>query len=256
MKILVPIKLSLDTSQIKFDESTGEPIYEAIPKKMGDADKCALEEALKIKDDIGASITVVTIGYSREHIRMIRDAYAMGVDEAYIVKAADGDKLSVRNIAEAIKNFIDEKGLYDVILLGQWSNDTHSSTLHSILSAMLNIPLIPNVDKLEYDGESFRGLSNMEDGIYTFESKPPLIISITSEANLPRIPTLKDILRAKRMKINELELDKYLSKPIYVSIKSVKRYLVERKKVLFKDEEKIDEALEKVINIFRGEGLL
>jgi len=106
MKILVPIKLSLDTSQIKFDESTKEPIYEAIPKKMSDADKCALEEALKIKDNLNASVTVVTVGYSREHIRMIRDAYAMGVDEAYLIKAPDSDKLSVYSIAVIIKNFI------------------------------------------------------------------------------------------------------------------------------------------------------
>jgi len=258
MRVLVPIKLNLDTSQIKFDERTGEPIYEAIPKKIGDADKCALEEALKLKESVGASVTVVTIGYSKDHQRIIRDAYAMGADEGYIIKMDGWDVVANISIANILKIFIDKHGPYDVILMGQWSNDTHSSVIHSILAGLLDYPLIPGVDALEFKDGSFRGVVNMEDGVYVFESSPPVIISVSSEANLPRIPTLKDILKAKRKEIVEEDISNYKVDYESVDVTSVSKYAVERKKIIFEvdDEEKLEKALDTVIDVLKGEGIL
>jgi electron transfer flavoprotein beta subunit len=258
MRVLVPIKLNLDTSQIKFDERTGQPIYEAIPRKMGDADKCALEESLKIREKTGASVSAVTIGFSKEHYRIIRDAYAMGVDEGYVIKLDNWDRVPAIATVNILKSFIDEYGPYDVIIMGQWSNDTHSSITPAALASTLNYPLMPNIDKLEYAGDVFQGLSNMEDGVYIFKSPPPLVVSVSSEANLPRIPTLKDILRAKRKEIKELNGDKYLEGYHPLEIISILRYAVERKKEIIEidDESKIDEALNKIIDVLKGEGLL
>lgn len=61
MKVLVAVKLTVDVSQLKF-ESDGEPLIEAAPKKMGDADKCAVEEAVRLKEKNGARVAAVTVG--------------------------------------------------------------------------------------------------------------------------------------------------------------------------------------------------
>lgn len=258
MRLLVPIKLNLDTSQIKFDERTGQPIYEAIPRKIGDADKCALEEALKIKERSGASVSAVTIGSSKEHLRIIRDAYAMGVDEGYVIKLDNWDKFPAIAIVDILRNFINEFGPYDVIIMGQWSNDTHSSTLQAALASALNYPLMPDIDKLDYIDGIFHGLSNMEDGIYKFKSRAPVVISVSSEANLPRIPTLKDILRAKRREIKELDGRKYLSGYSPLEILSILRYAIERRREIIEvdEESKLEEALNKVIDVLKGEGII
>jgi len=232
MKILVPIKLSLDTSQIKFDESTGEPIYEAIPKKISDADKCAIEEALKIKDKYQGAVTVVTIGSTKDHYRMLRDAYAMGVDEAYLIKYDSPEYIPANQVANIIKQ--------------------------GMLSSLLNYPLMPNVDKLDFDGTFFIGSSNMEDGTYTFKAKPPLIISVSTEANLPRIPTLKDILRAKKMPINELNISDYIESIGKLDIVKVSRYVVERLRNIIKieSEDDVAKAIDMIVNVLKGEGLI
>ena len=258
MKILVPIKLSLDTSQIKFDESTGEPIYEAIPKKISDADKCAIEEALEIKDKYQGAVTVVTIGSTKDHYRMLRDAYAMGVDETYLIKYDSPEYIPANQVANIIKSFFEKHGPYDVILMGQWSNDTHSSSLQGMLSSLLNYPLMPNVDKLDFDGTFFIGSSNMEDGTYTFKAKPPLIISVSTEANLPRIPTLKDILRAKKMPINELNISDYIESIGKLDIVKVSRYVVERLRNIIKieSEDDVAKAIDMIVNVLKGEGLI
>jgi len=157
-----------------------------------------------------------------------------------------------------LKNFIDEYGPYDVIIMGQWSNDTHSSITPAALASTLNYPLMPNIDKLEYVDNVFRGISNMEDGIYTFKSTPPVVISVSSEANLPRIPTLKDILRAKRKEIRELNGDRYLSGYTPLEILSILRYAVERRREIIEvdEESKIDEALNRIIDVLKGEGVI
>ncbi|MFP4609074.1 MAG: hypothetical protein ACLFNY_05790, partial [Candidatus Aenigmatarchaeota archaeon] len=87
MNIAVCAKEVVDVSEIKIDEKTNEPILEGISREVSDIEKSAVEEAIKIKEEYGGKITVLTVG-SVENMENIKELLAMGADEAVINPAA------------------------------------------------------------------------------------------------------------------------------------------------------------------------
>lgn len=258
MKILVPIKYTYDVSQMKFDVKTHEPILEAIPKMIGDADKCALEEALKIRDINGAEVTVVTIGDVKTHGKIIRDAFAMGATSGYVIVAEKYHELDVYSIGKTLYEFIKKTGPYNLILIGSGSSDTHSSYLPPLIATLLDVPVVIGADKIEFNETNIIVTCTYEDGVYRYNLKLPALISVTTEANLPRIPTIRDILRAKKMMSGEISIRELIDKPSYIEVDNVSKYTVKRKRIILEadDEKKIDEAVSRIIEVFKSMGLL
>jgi electron transfer flavoprotein beta subunit len=252
MKILVPIKYSYDVSQMKYDAQTLEPIYDAIPRYISETDKCALEEALKLKDEHDAEVIAVTIG-NELCGKIIKDAFAMGASKGYLVKCERSEYLTIDTVARAIASLI-KKDKYDLIILGHGSADTHSSFLGPILSTLIEYTLVIGVDNIEYRDGIFRLRCSYEDGIYTFRTEPPLILTVTSEANIPRIPTIRDILRAKKMTYTTIDINELTTDIKYIDIIGVKKYETLRKKIIIDVDspEKLDEAVERLASILRG----
>ena len=255
MKILVAVKLSLDVNQLKFDRE-GRPLIDASPKVMGEADKCAVEEAIRIKERLGGEVHAVTIGSSSEHYRIIRDAYAMGVDRGFVVKYNEPELLDTYTVSQVIASLARRNG-YDLILLGSGASDTHSAVMGPIVAGLLDYPLLANIDRLEVKSDGvIRGVSVLEDGTYTWESRMPAVATITSEANTPRIPTIRDLLRSKKKPIEELTLEDLGVKVGRLDLKEVKRYVVPRKRVKIDATEDVEKAVEELIRYLENEGVI
>lgn len=62
MNIIVCIKQVPDTTEVKIDPKTGTLIREGVPSIMNPDDKGGLELALRMKDEFGAKVTVITMG--------------------------------------------------------------------------------------------------------------------------------------------------------------------------------------------------
>jgi len=97
MKIIVCIKQVPDTTEIKLDPVTGTMIREGVPSIMNPDDKGGLEMALRLKDEFGAEITVITMGPLKAEA-IIREAFAMGADKAILL--TDRKTLSVKKATE------------------------------------------------------------------------------------------------------------------------------------------------------------
>lgn len=249
MKILTPIKLTVDISQLKY-ESSGEPLMDIAPRKMGDSDKCAVEEAVRLKEKYNAHTVAVTIGSTSDHERIIRDAYAMGIDEGYIVEVNESENLNAITIGEIVKSMVEMTGPYDVVILGAGSLDTHSYTLGPIIAAKMNIPIIAGVDSLNYNEQYFEARCVMEEGTYLYRLKPPLVVTVTTEVNQPRIPTLKTILKSKKMEIKRLKIEDLKVKPEKIDLVNLTKYVIQRKNIIWdasKDLEKATESLFKLL---------
>ena len=225
---------------------------------IGDADKCALEEALKIKDKLGGEVIVASIGSSKTHGKILRDAFAMGASYGYIIESDKFYDLDIYTVGKSISELVSETGPYDLILIGSGSSDTHSSHLPPLIATLLDIPVVIGVDKLEYSKDMINAICTYEDGMYKYSLKPPAVISVTTEANMPRIPTIRDILRAKKMKYDVIPIEKLVENPSYISIDKILKYAVERKRVILEadTEEKIEKGLEKIFDALRSEGVL
>ena len=96
MNIIVCIKQVPDTTEIKIDPVKGTLIRDGVPSIMNPDDKGGLELALRLKDQFGANVTVVSMGPPQADVIM-REAFAMGADRAILLsdrKFAGSDTLA------------------------------------------------------------------------------------------------------------------------------------------------------------------
>ena len=121
MNIVVCIKQVPDTNEVKIDPVTGTLIRDGIPSIMNPDDKAGLEAALRIKEQNGAHIAVVSMGPPQADA-VLREALAMGADEGYLItdRAFGGADTwaTSSTIASAI-----EKLPYDLIITGRQAID-------------------------------------------------------------------------------------------------------------------------------------
>lgn len=121
LNIVVCIKQVPDTNEVKLDPKTGTLIREGVPSIMNPDDKAGLEAALRIKDELGAVVRVVSMGPAQADA-VLREALAMGADEAYLISdrafgGADTWATS-STIAAAVK-----KLPYDIVFTGRQAID-------------------------------------------------------------------------------------------------------------------------------------
>ncbi len=255
-RVLVSIKLTYDVNQLKF-EKDGTPILDACPRVMGEADKCAIEEAVKLKESGKAEeVVALTIGSTKEHQRILRDAYAMGVDKAYMVRLDSDDMATATTIAKIIASFAEKTGPYDIILLGSGASDTHSSVVGPMVASLLGYNLLANADRIEVKDSLVSITSTLEDGQYVVESPLPVVVTVTSEANQPRIPTIRDILRSKKKPIEEIEAADLEADLSRIELVEIKKFEVPRKRIKIDATSNVGEAVDKLIKELENEGVI
>jgi len=228
--IIVCLKQIYDLAQIKIDTSK-RPVTEGVARKLGDFDKNALEEAIRIKEKHGGNVFAVIKGAKDA----AKEALAMGADEAILYNAGTESLGTAHILAEIIR-----KMKYDLILCGEASIDEYSFQTGPRLAQALGIPVMTYARKMEVrDG----GVVVERDLEKTYEvaiAKLPALVTVTKEINEPRIPTLIQILGASKKKITETSPSKPDSGVETLSILAVE---MKRKEVILKDVE----ALAKVI---------
>ncbi|MCJ7688761.1 MAG: electron transfer flavoprotein subunit beta/FixA family protein, partial [Clostridiaceae bacterium] len=148
MEILVCIKQVPGTSNVEVDPVTGVLKRDGIDSKMNPFDLFALETALKIKEQEGGVIKVITMGPPQAK-DVIREAYMMGADEGALVsdrKFAGADVLATSyTLSQGVKKM----GGFDLILCGKQTTDGDTAQVGPEMAEYLGIPHIANVLKIE-----------------------------------------------------------------------------------------------------------
>lgn len=86
MKIVVCIKQVPDTSEVKLDPKTNTLIRDGVPSIINPDDKSGIEAALRIKEQVGGTVTVVCMGPPQADVA-IREALAMGCETVFLFPA-------------------------------------------------------------------------------------------------------------------------------------------------------------------------
>jgi electron transfer flavoprotein beta subunit len=189
---------------LRLDERTKTLIREGIPSIINPLDKNAIEEALRLKDKRGGKVTVISMAPPSSR-PLLRETLAMGADLAILVSdpsLAGADTLATaRTLASAIR----KKGRWDLILCGQESLDGSTGHVGPQLAALLGIPGIARVERIELtEGkEKIKILSRTESGKVLIEVSPPLLICVLKDINQPRYTTFSGILEAERKEIKQ-----------------------------------------------------
>ena len=188
MKIIVCVKQVPDTKGgVKFNPD-GTLDRGAMLTIMNPDDKAGLEAALRLKDQYGAEVTVLTMGLPKAE-DVLREAIAMGADNGILVTdrvlgGADTWATST-TIAGAIRNIKD----YDIIITGRQAIDGDTAQVGPQIAEHLGIPVISYAEGIEVDGDSVIVKRQYEDRHHMLKAKMPVLITALSELNDPRYMT-------------------------------------------------------------------
>lgn len=215
VSIIVLVKQVFQSADLRIDRSTKTLLTQGVPRVISETDKNAIEEAVRIKEKHGGKITAITMG-SPEAKEALREALAMGADEAYLLTDPlfeGSDSHAVANVlAAAITNILD----YDLILCGAYSEDLYSFQVGPRLAEMCNLTQITYATKISLEGTRVVVERDLENERQIVEGKLPCLITVMREINEPRLPTLMAIMAASKkptttwtasdLRLNEEEL--------------------------------------------------
>ena len=202
MNIAVLVKLVPDTqASLKIAEDRRQIDKGDVNFLLNPYDEYALEEALQIRERDGGKVIVYSLG-GDEAIKALRNALAMGADEAVHLKTPGGlDMLGVsKALAEALK-----EGSFDIIFAGKQAVNDDCGAVGPMVAEYLDIPHVSKVTKLDLSEGKLTAHREFEGGVEVFEAQLPALITAEKGLNEPRYASLKGIMMAKRKPITTVE---------------------------------------------------
>ena len=188
---------------------------------------------------------------------VLREALAMGADEAYMIsdEALTCGDPSVT--AKALSQLAMRIGQFNIYLTGESSMDMLSRQVPPRLSVSLNVPIVTYVRELEVNGDTAIAVRDLENYTEKVEVKLPALFSVTGEINQPRLPTLLQIRRAFMKPLKKLKLQDVTTESLKPNVNrvEVKLLKVVRKNVLVEGED-VDELADKLVENLLKEGVL
>ncbi len=195
MDIVVCVKTNPDPQMVRIKNR--EPVLEAVPFKLGDLDKNALETGVQLRDAAGGKVVALTVGEGNRKVKeTMKEALAMGADEAVIVDDPALAGVDQTAVAAVIAAAVQKLGACDLLLFGEGSSDNYTGQVPSRVAERLGVPQAGYARKVEAAGAAVRCERSMDEMIETLELPLPAAITVVSEINEPRIPSLMHIMKA------------------------------------------------------------
>jgi len=202
MEILVCIKRVPDTSENEIEvNSDGTDIErDDLVYSVNEWDNYAVEEAIQIRDKIGGSVTVVSVG-DEEAEEVLRREMAMGADKGILLSDDAFEGSDGKGIASIIKAEI-YKGNYDLILTGTQADDG-AGQVGGMLAAMLDWPHASLVNFIEViDDKKIKVGREIAGGNQEMnEIDLPCVLSIQTGINEPRYVGIRGIRKVASLEI-------------------------------------------------------
>lgn len=204
MKCCVLMAYVPDTASIIKIGAAGNRIDESgIKWIVSPYDEFALEEAIKIKEARGGSVTVLAYGPERVQ-QGLRECLARGADAAVQVgggEATFGDSLAIARVLAAA---VSKVGPFDLILAGVKGVGSDNALVGATVAALLDLPHVAGIIKLELGEGRLVAHREVEGGGEVIEAPLPCVLTAHKGLNEPRYPSLKGIMASKKVPIQAL----------------------------------------------------
>jgi len=203
MNILVVLKQTFDTEE-KIVIQDGKISEEGVERIINPYDEYAVEEAIKLRDELGGEVTVITIGPDHAE-SALRTALAMGADKAVLVddESLFGDEYTTAKVLAAVA----KKVGFDLILGGQMAVDSGAGQGGPRLAEELGINHVSTAVKVEINGTTVRVERDIEGDLEVVETSLPVLITAQQGLNEPRYPSLPGIMKAKKKPLDRYSAD-------------------------------------------------
>lgn len=189
MKILVCMKQVPAGTKVDIDPETGAMKRLSGETRTNPYDLFALEAALQLREKVGGSVTVLTMGPPQAE-EMMRDAYTMGADDAVILsdrKFAGADVLAT---SYALSQGITAIGDIDLIICGKQTTDGDTAQVGPAIAEHLGIPHAAWVSEIvDADSESIQVKQDLVSVSQTSKIPYPCLITVDKDMCVPRLPS-------------------------------------------------------------------
>ena len=165
-------------SNVTVDIEKKEVLVDA-PDVISPYDENALEAAIRIKEELGGKITVLSMG-RKVSDTVLRKTIAAGADSLILLEDPLFERLQSRSVAYVLSCAVRKIGDYDLILTGRQAGDWDSGQAGLILGELLGIPSI-----------SLARSVKVRDGRVVVEKTVPVGYEVV-EANLPAVVTVSN----------------------------------------------------------------
>ncbi len=168
-------------------------------------EECAVEEAVRLVERFGGSVTVVSLGPVAAE-EQLRACLALGASAAVLIETPDGGETGPIATAAALASVA---APFDLILLGNEASDTGDYQVGIRLAHLLGRPAVTGIKAVTVadDGSSLAASRTYQGVLETFTLPLPCVVTVKEGINLPRYPSLPGRLRAKRAAITRVPPD-------------------------------------------------
>ena len=197
MKIIVSIKQVPDTSGKVAVNPDGTLNRASMQTITNPDDMNALEAALKIKDATDCKVIVVTMG-PPPAAGMLREALAMGADEAVLVSAREFGGSDTYATSQVLAAAISTIGIEedDIVLCGRQAIDGDTAQVGPQIAEKLNLPQITYAADITVEGKNVTVKRMLEDGYMTIKTQTPCLVTCIKELNQPRYMSVSGVFEA------------------------------------------------------------
>ncbi len=201
-EIIVCFKHVVDETELRIDRANNKINFEGAKTKISDDDKNVIEEAVRMKEKNGGSITAVCVG-SADAKKSAKEALAMGCDRARLVSDPAFNEEDAVATAYVLSQAIRKIGKYDLVITSTGTTDSYTGIVGPALAEFLDLPQVTFASKIVLSGNKLSVDRLLEEGVESVDVESPALITVAREINQPRFPTLLQIMGAGKKELLE-----------------------------------------------------
>ena len=204
MNIVVCLKQVPGTTEVRIDPETNTLIRQGIENIINPFDTYAIEEGVRLREQHGGTVTVLTMGPSQADAAL-REAISLGADEAVLLSDRAFAGADTWATAYTLSRAIEKLEQVDLVICGRQTVDGDTGQVAPEMAEMLDMPFIAYVSSIEeIDGATMCVRRMVEEGHEVIEAALPAVITVTKEINVPRLPSLRGIAKSKKAEIRTM----------------------------------------------------
>lgn len=199
MQIIVCIKQVPDTTEVRIDPKTGTMIRDGVPSIINPDDKSGLEAALRLKEAVGGTVTVLTMGPPQAEAAL-KEAIAMGADRAILLTDRVFAGADTWATSKALAGAIGKLS-YDLVIAGRQAIDGDTAQVGPQIAEHLGLPHVAYVGEISPESDRLVVKRMFEDGYQRIRIQTPCLLTVLKELNEPRYLSPRGVWTAHRTEI-------------------------------------------------------
>ncbi|MBE6929102.1 MAG: electron transfer flavoprotein subunit beta/FixA family protein [Ruminococcaceae bacterium] len=256
MRIVVCVKQVPASNEVALDPKTNTIIRDSRNAVINPFDSHALEAGLQIKDQLGAEVSVLSMGIPACE-DMLRDCVSRGADQAMLLTDrafAGADTLAT---SYALSKGVQALGGADLILCGKMAVDGDTAQIGPELAQRLGIPHVTDVNWIEAYENELIVRRELGSRVQTLRVPLPAVITVTRDLGVPRLPSIAGVLRSASQDILVRNAGQIGADPAQCGLKGsptqvVKTFLPQRSRNVTEITGTTEEKCRKLIDIMKG----